>query len=421
MSSIRDVVMGLPLFDSHDHQSGFRAHTWDDGSKCYEEFLSYATADLAVAGAPFKGIAAGGDPADLFRVWPYVRTTGYGQAVELGCHELFGLDYTEANAPAITEAIAELGRGKTSAQVYDELYARANICGVINDCNHGVPGNLDVLDGGNFPKIFRFVIRFANGHKMGRTPAGGTVECVQKIEEGLDVSITTLADLDAALDLYAQKASEHKQLAGYKIGLAYCRRLDFDETSPAAAEAVFSAMMQDAEDVDLKPLQDYLVHRVMQRADAFGLPVQIHTGYLAGCNQDIRQGDPAPLVPLLKRYGGVQFDIFHAAWPWSEFIGAVGKQFPNVYLDLCWAWAMNPVQMERVLDEWLAAVPCNKIFTFGADTWSPLAVPGYALQARCGIANVLEAKLARGEYDQETAEFVARRIMHENAQEFFGM
>jgi len=411
----------MRLFDSHDHQGGFSGHTWDDGSKCHEEFLGYATADLAVAGAPFKGIADGGDPADVFRGWPFVRTTGYGQAAELGCRELFGLDYTEANAPAITEAIADMGRGKTSAQVHEELFARANVCGVINDCVGGVPGSLDALDGSDFPDAFKFVIRFESSKGMDMAQAGTTLETIQLIEKSFDVGITSLAGLDAALDLYAQKASENDRLAGYKIALAYCRRLDFDQTSPAAAESVFGAVLRGDEDVDRKPLQDYLVHRVIQRADAFGLPVQIHTGYLAGCGQDIRQGDPTPLVPLLQCYGHVQFDIFHASWPWSEFIGAIGKQFPNVYLDMCWAWAMNPVQMERVLDEWLAAVPCNKIFTFGADTWTPLAVPGYALQARCGIANVLEAKIARGEYDEETATFVAQRIMHKNAQEFFRM
>jgi len=117
----------------------------------------------------------------------------------------------------------------------------------------------------------------------------------------------------------------------------------------------------------------------------------------------------------------VRFDVFHASWPYSEFIGAVGKEFPNVYLDLCWAWAMNPIQMERILDEWLAAVPCNKIFTFGADTFSPIPQIGYTIQARNGIAAVLEKKLARGEYNTETAKFVAQRIMLENGRDFFGL
>ena len=145
-----------------------------------------------------------------------------------------------------------------------------------------------------------------------------------------------------------------------------------------------------------------------------------HTGYLAGTFGDLRRGDPAGLVPVLQKYPDVRFDLFHAAWPWSEFIGAVGKEFPNVWLDMCWMWAVNPVQAQRVLDEWLSAVPCNKIFGFGADTGSPFGLIGYALQARNGIASVLEGKISRGEYDKKTAEFVARRIMNENARELFG-
>jgi hypothetical protein len=38
--------------------------------------------------------------------------------------------------------------------------------------------------------------------------------------------------------------------------------------------------------------------------------------------------------------------------------------------------------MERILDEWLATVPCNKIFAFGADTGSAFMMLGYATQAR---------------------------------------
>ena len=41
--------------------------------------------------------------------------------------------------------------------------------------------------------------------------------------------------------------------------------------------------------------------------------------------------------------------------------------------------------------------------------------------ARIGIANVLEKKINSGEYNQATAEFVARRVMHENAEDFYQM
>ncbi len=75
--------------------------------------------------------------------------------------------------------------------------------------------------------------------------------------------------------------------------------------------------------------------------------------------------------------------------------------------------------MERTLNEWLTCVPCNKIFAFGADVWSPFPMIGYAIQTRNGIANVLEKKINSGEYDLNTAKFVAERIMHKNAEEFY--
>ena len=126
-------------------------------------------------------------------------------------------------------------------------------------------------------------------------------------------------------------------------------------------------------------------------------------------------------MPVFQRYRKVRFDVFHAAWPYSELLGTIGKSFPNVWVDMCWAWAMNPAQMERVLEEWLAAVPHNKIFAFGADTGTPFCTLGYAIQARAGIANVLERKVQTGEYDLKTARQVARRIMHGNAREFYSM
>ena len=80
---------------------------------------------------------------------------------------------------------------------------------------------------------------------------------------------------------------------------------------------------------------------------------------------------------------------------------------------------MNPIQMERMLDEWLSAVPSNKILGYGSDTCSPFGTIGYAQQARNGIATFLENKISRGEYDEQTAQFIAQRIMHKNASELF--
>ena len=410
MNEIRALVMNEPLFETHTHQQGCAAHDWE--KKTFDEFIAYGTADLATAGVPFEA----GNKDKIFTAWPYVRTTGYGQATEHGVRALFDLAYTSATADAVTAALRAFCRGKTSRQVHEELYARANIHWSVNDFFWEQPGKAAVFSKENFPDLFRFVTRFEQPHVHGLI--GSSKENVAAFEQTFNVSIHSLAELGAALDRFTALAKATGRLAGVKIALAYGRALEFSTPSSAEAERIFALVMQ-GRDAERAVLEDYLLHQVIQRARTFDLPVQIHTGYLAGNWQDIRQGDPTPLVPVFRAYRDVRFDIFHASWPWANFIGAVAKELPNVWLDLCWAWAMSPIETERVLDEWLAAVPCNKIFAFGGDTTSPFQEVGYALQARQGIARVLERKLARGEYDEQTAAFVARRIMHENARDFF--
>jgi predicted TIM-barrel fold metal-dependent hydrolase len=187
--------------------------------------------------------------------------------------------------------------------------------------------------------------------------------------------------------------------------------------------------MQSGEDIaipvlsgkELRPLHDYLVHVYVKRASDEGLPVQIHTGYLAGIQRDLRNIDPMQLIPLLLRYQHTRFDLFHAGWPYTEQLGTIGKNFPNVWISLCWAWTMNPIAMERTLDSWLDCVPYNKIIGFGGDTKHPLAAYGYAMQAREGIARVFENRLARGDMDEKLAQEAARAVMLTNGCKLHGL
>ena len=208
------------------------------------------------------------------------------------------------------------------------------------------------------------------------------------------------------------------KITSIKIGLASNRDLDFGYPSKSEAEQVFNRMMylergekvlrsyerlgkKFGEDMaipvlsstDLRPLHDYLVHVYIQRAGDEDMPVQVHTGYLHGIQRDLRNINPMQLVPLLLRYKNTRFDLFHAGWPYTEELGAIGKNFPNVWISLCWAWAMNPISVERALESWLDCVPYNKIIGFGGDTKHPLEVYGYAMQAREGLARVLEKRI----------------------------
>jgi hypothetical protein len=416
VSEIREFVLQEPLFDNHEHQGGFSGIENRRDEINYREFLGYSGADLETAAAGFgKGNRPDMESDEgFFEAWAPVRTTGYGRATEMGCRAVLGLDFTLENVPDLNEAMAAFLKDKDAPAVYESLFGTANVRWVANDCCWDSPTKLDVFDGSNHPAFFGQALRYDMVLTVGNRNQ------VQGWEPVLGCPLQRLGDLDRALDDYTQKARDRGKLIAMKSAMPYLRRLDFENSSFADAERAFESLMQ-GRSADLKPLHDYLFHRFVQRAREFDLPVQLHTGYLAGNWGDPTQGDPTPLVPFLQRYRNVRFDLFHAGWPYSEILGAIGKSLPNVWLDMCWAWAMNTAQMERILREWLAGVPHNKIFAFGADTGSPFCTVCYAMQAREGIARVLEAMVADGDCGLETAKQAATCIMHRNARTLYQM
>ncbi len=413
MSAIRDFVVQEPLFDNHEHQRGFGDIERRGEELTYREFVGYADADLATAGAGRDGADASTDEG-FFRLWSHVRTTGYGRATEYACDAVLGMEFTLENAGRITAGLRKFVAERDGRQTYETLCETAGIRWAVNDCCWESPTGLEVFSGDNHPEFFRQALRYDALLTL------SSAEQVRRLERSLDRSIQTLSEFDVALDEYTERAAAGGKVGAMKCGMPYLRRLDFESSSFAAAEGAFAALMQDRE-VNRKPLHDYLFHRFVRRARDLDLPVQLHTGYLAGNWGDPSRGDPTPLIPIFQRYRSVRFDMFHAGWPYCELAGAIGKSFSNVWLDMCWAWAMNPTSMERVLEAWLAAVPHNKILGFGGDTGTPFAAVGYAVQARRGIANVLERKVERGEYDLDTARRVARRIMSRNSLELHGV
>lgn len=42
------------------------------------------------------------------------------------------------------------------------------------------------------------------------------------------------------------------------------------------------------------------------------------------------------LLSVINDYKEVQFDLFHGNWPYMGEFLFLGKNYPNVHLDLCW-------------------------------------------------------------------------------------
>jgi len=430
MSAIRDYVMEHALFCHHDHHCSFEHFEANRSSYHYRSLLGYAEADLVTA----AGVRAEGpiDRAAIERLWPSVRGTGYGRAVTLCCRELFGLEYGPDTFDAVSEALQGYIGDRPAEDLFDELvHEKAANKWTIQDGRCWAvrePGFGTTWDGDGYLDSYRFVVRMDPLWEIvDPTP-------IEALSHLTGVSVHSLDDLVEAMNAGITYFQERVPVVGLKIGMAYRRDLHVGHPTRHEAEMALNRILSRGERYDGmqqysgvvgaaegRKLADYMLHQYLQRAEADNLPVQIHTGYLAG-NWGALEGTKAiQLLPLIETYRRVRFDLFHASWPWTSEMGAIGKEYPNVWLDMCWAWTMNPTQCLRALDEWLDAVPYTKIFAYGADTMLPWCNLGYSLQAKMGVATVLERKMARGDIDLPLAKEIADAILLGNGETFFGV
>jgi len=426
-SDIRDFVMKQALFSHHDHHADFDQFESQRAELDYRALLGYAGADLENAGHG-RGLAPwGSDDGAMAELWREIRTTGYGRAVTYTTRECFDLDYAPETWPQVTEALRGAIQGKTPLEVYDHFMGLANNRWVACDTLFRVE-NENALKENLYPDYYRNTFRMDSLFNI--TDAGP----VHALERFTGVDILSLDRLAEALNSAITTCRETGRMCALKNGMAYLRDLVVGFPTKHEAETAFNrivsrkafhdGLQQNSGAVSAaegRPLADWLFHAFVQRASDDDIPVQIHTGYLAGLWGSLGGTRAMNLVPVFERYQNVRFDIFHASWPWTSELGTIAKNYPNVHPSLCWMWAMNPTEAERALSEWLDGVPFTKIFGYGADTGYPWNNVGYSKQARIGIARVLEAKIDAGYFSGETAREVAEHIMLKNGEAFYGL
>jgi predicted TIM-barrel fold metal-dependent hydrolase len=214
-----------------------------------------------------------------------------------------------------------------------------------------------------------------------------------------------------------------------KSWLAYSRELRFEETPETEAAAAFEKLLRGGEEIPegfrqafIRPyrrLEDYMFHKVMRLAGAHRIPVQIHTGAFAGTGGVITNSKPTHLINTFLLYPRIQFDIFHLSFPYADELGALAKAFPNVYPDFCWAHVLSPGTARRALDEYLEAVPLNKILAFGGDYKYVELTCAHAKMARQAVARVLAGKVESRFCTEEEAVSIGKMLLYDNAARLF--
>ena len=420
-SDILQALNAVPMIDTHEHldtEEEFCAEHVDLGRL----FLHYANSDLVSAGCPPEDILAlqsdpNLGPREKWRLiapyWEWIRSTGYGRCLEVAIRDLYGLDgLSEETAERLSEGMAANRR----PGFYREVFDRAGI-------GMALWNRLDRL--GPIPRMWTpeydqslFVQDLLSPFLEFREPGW---------EQGWGHPILCLDDylgvIEERFAAYAREAS------AIKFALAYSRPLRFEDRARGEIEPLYNRLLNAGWErnaamptmEELRAIQDYLVHFSLQQCARYDLVAKFHTGLHEGNGNTITNSRAALLANLFARYPTVRFDIYHISYPYQDELATLAKNFPNVAIDFCWMWIINPAAGRRALSEYLDAVPANKIHGFGGDFIFIEGTYGHAVMAKESIAWVLAEKVSDGDMTVDRAIQVGTWLLRDNPIRWFGL
>jgi hypothetical protein len=429
---LRSYLDEIPMIDTHEHldtEEEFIAEPADFGRL----FLHYANCDLISAGCPPEAIVKlqkdrDMSPSEKWQLiapyWKYVRGTGYSRCLETAIRDLYDVDSLSSDT---VEGLSEKMNKARRRGYYRKVFDRAGI-GV------ALWNRLDRL--APIPRMWSpdydptlFVQDLLTPYLMlDRQRLSGLHDYeMEEWHQGWGRQILCLDDYLGAIE---ERFSAHASVSSaLKIPLAYYRPLVFADRSRGEIEPLFNQLLNSGWERNgslpsldqLRAIQDYLVHFSIRQCAKYDLAVKFHTGLQEGNANTILNSRATLLSNLFFKYPKVRFDIYHISYPYQEELVTLVKNFPNVAVDFCWMWIINPAAGRRALSDFLDAVPANKIHGFGGDFIFIEGSYGHAIMAKDNIAQVLAEKVNEGSFSEDRARQVARWILRDNPIHWFGL
>ncbi|MBH04744.1 MAG: hypothetical protein CMJ20_00325 [Phycisphaeraceae bacterium] len=426
-SDLSEHIQQTVMVDSHEHLRMEDVWLQDGPGDVLSDlfFVPYDGGDLVTAGADDQDVNrladhTAGDIESRFApvadTWEAMQLTGFGEAVRL--HAKLIYDMEQITVPAMAAAQPRLEQLRQPDQRLRLLRDEAKLdhVQVDNLCWACEPDESD-------PDFFLYDLNwrtFCNGGIEIETPYEA-VGIWRGIETETGITVTDLKSLQEAMEaifsLYGRRAIAVKSLHAYDRTLLWRERSDHD------AERALGAVLagpNKADETDRLCLGDWCLARGVELAIEYDLPFKIHTGYLArNLPMMVHHLQAGHLCELLIRYPQARFVLMHIAYPYNDELVAIAKHFPNVWVDLCWAWSCNPHVSAKFVRNFLHAVPSNKLFAFGGDTIWPTRSYVYSVQARKWLTKALEAEVCDGNLTEQQAMDVATRLMRRNQLDCF--
>jgi hypothetical protein len=370
----------------------------------------YAMSDLISAGLPpAAALRVAADDLDPREQWelldPFLaacRSTGFVRAAEASALRLFGLPLRADTCAEIDAQMRALARpGYYRATLRDAAgIERCHVNSLDADpfCESAMP---DLLQ-----------------QDLSLVPL--VLGCHPSLEERTGIDVMTLDDYLAVIrwcfERYAPRA------IAVKCPWAYVRPLAVEPTADPPDRAFLRLRRGEASATERRAVEDFLFDHCIGLATAHGLPVKLHTGYLASNGLPALRHlttHVADLVDVILRHPHATFVLMHMAWPHQEQLLALVKHFPNVVVDLCWAWSLAPLAAVEFAQRFLTCAPATKLLCFGGDAVTPEAVVGHSVLARRGLAAALNGLIDRAWLTEAEALDLVPVLMHGNAERLF--
>lgn len=416
MTDLYEHIRSCPLSDTHEHLHTNARFSRNPPDVLQDLFDNYILQDLHTAGASPEALERlvnrkDHDIRDRFLgvcdAWERSQYTGYGEAVRYIARIVYDIErITEDTLAAADSHAIPPGQPEERRRVLRDF---ANLDHVQIDAFQwtGRP------EGEDDPFYL---------YDLNWLPFASADLNFSEIHQHTGVEVRRLEDLRSAIaTIFSRFGSES---VAVKTQHAYERTLFWQDRNDADAERALQTMLRGGElsAEERLCLGDWCLARGVEQAIEFNLPVKIHTGYCAG-NDGMRMErlNPALLGELLIRYPDARFVLMHTSYPYGPELAALAKHFRNVYVDLCWAWSVDPYSTCDFVIRMIHTVPSHKLFAFGGDTFWPNAALAYSVQARAGLIKVMHEELRADRLNEKQACHLVSRWMHQNQAECFDL
>jgi predicted TIM-barrel fold metal-dependent hydrolase len=414
MQTLKHTIDQIAMFDTHEHLISPTEYCTlqPDIITALFGVNGYIQHDLVSAGCSHQAIDAFLDQhthdiatrwAFVADFWQHCQYTGYGEAVRRAAKILYGINHIDA---ASLEQAAPLQATYQGVAGYQRALEIAHL--------HEIQVDAFTWQPPATPEIptLRYDL---NVH----TIADGSV-VLDTVAAHTGIAVTTIGAYRLALQTLLRMHAN--DIVAIKTQHAYTRTLAWTHVADDACEHTFekhrTGIPLTAHDALV--LGDWALGVIAHEAGILGIPIKIHTGHHAGNGaMPLEWLSPRLVTPLYKAFPDTRFVCMHIGYPYHDELLSLAKHYRNVYVDLCWAWSIDPVTTSAFVRRWIHTVPISKLFGFGGDAFLPTQTVGFADQARHWLALALQAEVDDGLLTIDAAGSIAVALLSTNQRLFY--